>query len=53
MSAPIDLKAVIKWLLSANLSDALNKKSNPNDDRFLINVTFENLFDDFELFKLF
>ncbi len=43
----LDIKAVIKWILSGEINEKLNKKSDANDERFNIHMTFENLHDDY------
>lgn len=49
----LDLKVCVKWIMCTLLSEKIQKRSDANDDRFVINLNFENMMDDIHLFSMF
>lgn len=47
------MKVCVKWIICNILSEGLQVPSDANDDRFTINLNFENISDDMEQFKQF
>lgn len=43
----------VKWIISSLIAEQLNVKGDAYDDRFCINLQFENLSDDIEQFRPF